>query len=50
MLVPFSVMPNIGLISEHTTVSEYAVKTTDVYYLTKIKFVLSIIQHQLAKR
>lgn len=43
MLVPFSVIPTIGLISEHTTLSAYAVKTyTDVCYLIKIKFILSI--------
>lgn len=34
---------------EHTAVSENAVKTPDVYYLIKIKFVLSILQHLLAE-
>lgn len=47
MLVPFSVIPNIGLISEHTKLS--VVKTdTDMCYLIKIKFVLSVTQHLLA--
>lgn len=43
------VIPYIGLLSEHTAVSAYAVKTADVYYLLKIKFVLSIVQHLLAE-
>ena len=50
MLVPFPAIPNISLISEHATLSAYAVKTyTDVYYLIKIKFVLSITEYLLTE-
>lgn len=44
------VIPKMSLISEHTKLSAYAMKTyADVYYLIKIKFVLSITQHLLAE-